>query len=304
LKSIARIFVLALALIAVARVRVFSKGLPQPGAYLVQSWQTDQGLPQNSVISMSQARDGYLWLATFNGLARFDGVRFTVFNAHNTPALDSSRIVRVWHDAGGALWIGTESGGLVRETKGVFERLHFPEPASRQQLYTMCDGPSAGEVWFALVDGQLYRRRDGKIEDAHNDLGLAGRVCYTPFLDAANRVNVLTDAGVFRLSDGVFKPVTTNIASSKTELLVKSVAGGWWRTLHDHIVRADPSGTLVDLGGPDWLPAAVSALFEDSAGNLWVGTYGAGLIRIGRDGRKDFFFGRIWTRPCAGARDF
>src|SRR5687767_12183758 len=92
--------------------------------YLVDSWQTDQGLPQNSVISMTQSHDGYLWLATFNGLVRFDGVRFTVFNSHNTPALDSSRIVRVWEDNSSRLWIGTEPGGLIRREKGIFQRLN------------------------------------------------------------------------------------------------------------------------------------------------------------------------------------
>src|SRR3954462_2183559 len=89
--------------------------------YLIDSWQTDQGLPQNSVISIAQTRDGYLWLATFNGLVRFDGVRFTVFDSHNTPALESSRIVRVWEDQSGCLWIGCESGGLVRRQNGQFE---------------------------------------------------------------------------------------------------------------------------------------------------------------------------------------
>src|ERR1041385_6495648 len=69
--------------------------------YLIDSWQTDQGLPQNSVTSMAQSHDGYLWLATFNGLVRFDGVRFTVFNSHNNPAMESSRVVRVWEDQSG-----------------------------------------------------------------------------------------------------------------------------------------------------------------------------------------------------------
>src|SRR6476469_3530330 len=114
-----------------------------PGRYLVDSWQTDQGLPQNSVISMTQSHDGYLWLATFNGLVRFDGVRFTVFNSHNTPALDSSRIVRVFEDNANRLWIGTESGGLILREKGIFRRIQTPGQPT--QLNTICSGPSAGE---------------------------------------------------------------------------------------------------------------------------------------------------------------
>jgi len=57
-------------------------------------WTTEDGLPQNSVNAILQSRDGYLWLATFGGLARFDGVRFTIFNSGNTPGLLSNRIYR------------------------------------------------------------------------------------------------------------------------------------------------------------------------------------------------------------------
>jgi ligand-binding sensor domain-containing protein len=63
----------------------------QPG-YRFDQWTTSNGLPQNSVVKIAQTRDGYLWLATHDGLARFDGVRFTVFDWGNTPALKSNRI--------------------------------------------------------------------------------------------------------------------------------------------------------------------------------------------------------------------
>src|SRR5689334_20668797 len=63
----------------------------QPGKALTQfpssTWQTEDGLPQNSVLSLVQTADGYLWGGTYEGLVRFDGVRFTVFDPENTPAL-------------------------------------------------------------------------------------------------------------------------------------------------------------------------------------------------------------------------
>jgi len=81
--------------------------------YTVDKWETDRGLPQNSVIAMTQTRDGYLWLGTLKGLARFDGLDFTVFDENNTPELDSSRIVKLYEDAQGRLWIATDTGGLA-----------------------------------------------------------------------------------------------------------------------------------------------------------------------------------------------
>ncbi len=78
--------------------------------YLEKRWTTEDGLPQNSVNAIVQTRDGYLWLGTFGGLARFDGVKFTIFNSSNTPGLRSNRILSLFEDRAGRLWIGTEGG--------------------------------------------------------------------------------------------------------------------------------------------------------------------------------------------------
>src|SRR5436190_21720223 len=88
--------------------------------YLVDSWENDNDLPQNSVISMTQTRDGYLWLGTINGLVRFDGIRFTVYDEYNTPGLASSPISSLFEDRKGNLWIGTDTAGvfLARDGQG------------------------------------------------------------------------------------------------------------------------------------------------------------------------------------------
>jgi ligand-binding sensor domain-containing protein len=86
--------------------------------YTIDVWDTEDGLPQNSVIAMTQTRDGYLWLGTLNGLVRFDGVRFTVFDESNTPGLNSSRIVSLFEDSRGYLWIGTETAGVALAKDG------------------------------------------------------------------------------------------------------------------------------------------------------------------------------------------
>src|SRR5262245_32459611 len=81
--------------------------------YRFDHWTTDNGLPQNSVRDIVQTRDGYLWFTTFDGLVRFDGVRFTVFNKSNTPGLVSNRFISLFEDRSGDLWASVETGQVV-----------------------------------------------------------------------------------------------------------------------------------------------------------------------------------------------
>jgi ligand-binding sensor domain-containing protein len=91
--------------------------------YVHEVWTTENGLPQNSALAIAQTPDGYLWLGTENGLARFDGVRFVTFDKRNTPALKSNEIHALLVDQRGDLWIGTHGGGLVVLSQGVFKSL-------------------------------------------------------------------------------------------------------------------------------------------------------------------------------------
>ena len=90
-----------------------------PPQYIAKVWQTEQGLPQNSVNAIVQDRKGYLWIGTFAGLARFDGDRFTVFTPADTRGFGSGRILDVLESRAGDLWIGTIDGGLTRLRDGV-----------------------------------------------------------------------------------------------------------------------------------------------------------------------------------------
>ena len=114
--------VVVLAAVAIDLISSGSFGAPgaadfssQNSEWLIKNWQTEDGLPENSATAMVQTPDGYLWFGTFNGLVRFDGVKFTVFDQQNTPELPSSSIVNLHLDQRGRLWISTYRGLVVRE---------------------------------------------------------------------------------------------------------------------------------------------------------------------------------------------
>ncbi len=88
----------------------------------MDTWQTDAGLPELAIQTIVETSDGYMWIGTQEGLARFDGAQFTVFDHVNTPALQSDFITSTVEDADHSLWIGNMQGLVVRHADGTFAR--------------------------------------------------------------------------------------------------------------------------------------------------------------------------------------
>src|SRR5437016_1810578 len=98
-------------------------------AFRLDLWQSEQGLPENTVEAIAQTRDGYLWVGTQEGLARFDGVRFLAFNRRTVAVLRSDTISSLAADSAGGLWIGATEGGVLHYLDGTFTPLP-PQPSS------------------------------------------------------------------------------------------------------------------------------------------------------------------------------
>jgi len=120
------------------------------GQYFFDSWTTDNGLPQNSVNSILQTRDGFLWLATGDGLVRYDGARFTIFNRANTPGMNANRCDQLLETRDGTLWILTDLG-LMSYGNRTF------------QSYTSQDGlpDRVGNLFESAEGGLILAARDG-----------------------------------------------------------------------------------------------------------------------------------------------
>src|SRR2546430_3580119 len=114
-------------------------------------WLTENGLPQNTVHSIAQTRDGYIWIGTEEGLARFDGVRFTVFDKQNTPQLKSNYIRALLADHQGALWIGTAEG-LARMQNGKFTTFTTNEGLPSNTIQALYEDRE-GNLWVATATG-------------------------------------------------------------------------------------------------------------------------------------------------------
>lgn len=169
--------------------------------FLSQRWTTENGLPQNTVTSIVQTREGYLWLGTFGGLVRFDGVRFTTFNTANTPALRSNRIIKVYKDPQGTLWIGAENGDVVQFADGAF-RTFAVEENSPDNIPLSFLVDRKGDLWIGRTDG-LRRYREKRVDQSEFYPFKSG---ITSIVEDANDYIWLAspEGGLLRLEDGKF----------------------------------------------------------------------------------------------------
>src|SRR5258706_782856 len=132
--------------------------------YSFKTWNTENGLPQNSVNSIAQTPDGYIWLTTFDGLARFDGIRFKIFRKQDTPELPTNRLIAMFVDNDGRLWILTQDPNRIV----VYEKGQFKSFAKGKDFET----DDMGEPW-RLKTGMVLR--NGPVEFFYENGGFRSR---------------------------------------------------------------------------------------------------------------------------------
>jgi ligand-binding sensor domain-containing protein/signal transduction histidine kinase len=253
--------------------------------YQIESWQVEDGLPQSSVTSIVQTREGYLWLGTFNGLVRFDGMRFKVFNPNTAPGLPSGRIVQVFEDHERTLWVGAEEGLLVRYAHGGFET-RAPASEHRMMGYVRGVAESEGALWMITSDRQLMRFATDQLAVVRTNLNLSGTHVAGLASDNRHQLWVCTDRGISILEQGRFKTVFEQDRAEGLDpgMLAASRRGGCWAAVNGRLRRFDEGRCAEDFGAFPWSKGDLFCMLEDRKGQLWLGTYGSGLYRYSTNG--------------------
>jgi signal transduction histidine kinase/ligand-binding sensor domain-containing protein len=251
------------------------------GQFSIDTWGAGPGLlPDDSVLALTQTRDGYLWLGTLNGMVRFDGVRFTVFDETNALKLPSINIVRIFEDSRSNLWVGTDTAGAALIAEGRVEPLKIGRGQREGHLVSICEDVT-GAVWLLTQNGQLGRYAKGKIDIWQMNPSLGKPVGKSVIADRSGTVWVGANNKIFG-----FDPMAVRVASPlprskgpevrQLDLLVTSQAGGYW-CLADNSIRKY-SGTKIelDLGPYPWgnIADTVKVGCEDREGHLIIGTGG------------------------------
>ena len=255
------------------------------GQYVHRSWQTDDGLPQNSIIGIVQANDGYLWFGTRDGLCRFDGARVTVFNRLNTPAFKSNIITALGKSADGSLWIGTDNG-LVRFANGSFSAFNLQDGLASNYV-TSVASDNTGLMLIGTGLG-LARQKRGEPIQFETVPGTERKIVGNVFYDRTGQVWFTTSSTLFHLRNGTIARAAFKAAPDGLLILAThqdrenvmwfGTSDGIWKLAGSEIVQ------VARLPGP----RAMSAVLVDTDGSVWVALDGAGLARL-RGAQWDYF---------------
>jgi ligand-binding sensor domain-containing protein len=251
-------------------------------------WRTEEGLPQDSVNVALQTRDGFLWLATRAGLARFDGVFFALFDRLNTPLLRNNSIQALAEDpADGSLWIGTEGGDLLRYRDGSFRRFGRDDGLIASRIISLEVG-QPGELWIGTYGQGLIRFAAGQFTPvAALPHGIVSRIEKDP--DGSLWI-ACYGGGAFHLKDGRLETIGAGqgLLDLRTWWAEPIPGGAAIATDHGLCLFRDGSCTNLDVG--DGLShRQLTSLHADRHGVLWIGTYGGGLNRLHPDGRIEHY---------------
>ncbi|WP_224365002.1 two-component regulator propeller domain-containing protein [Hyalangium versicolor] len=251
-------------------------------------WQTTDGLPENAIEALAQTPDGYLWSGTWEGLVRFDGVHFTVFDLINTPALQGRTIRCLATDPAGTLWIGTDVG-LTRMSQGIFSAVNAAPEVPLRHLHALLPTRD-GSLWIATDGHGLLRYSEGRFQVWTTDTGLAHNRVGALVEDPKGRLWVGTPKGLqfwdgTALQPGPSLPEQANasvlsLAAEKDGTLWIGTEDGTVYQLRDQRLRPVPEASLP--GSP------VGALFVDRLNTLWVGSTGLGMLRLAQGRRFTF----------------
>lgn len=255
-------------------------------------WTAEDGLPMNTVISITQTPDGYIWLGTETGLVRFDGLEFDVFSSENTPELLNNLILSLHSGQGGELWIGTRGGGITCFQDETFHTMTTRDGLLDNEVWTIME-TGDGAVWIGTRNG-LNRFHEGKLSTIPLPDELPSYNVRALMEDRRGRVWVGTyGAGVIQVNKkgNRFEAKQKALPGYKISSLLQDRKGNVWAG------SVESGLILLENGKPPHIynktngltTNYIICLWEDRSGNLWIGTYGGGICIL-KSGEGNFTY--------------
>ncbi|MET0288255.1 MAG: diguanylate cyclase [Pseudoxanthomonas sp.] len=280
------LLLVCLSSVAHAQAAVSPPPSPPLRDYALDLWTSREGLPHNSIRDIAQTRDGYLWFATWEGVARYNGLDFTLFDRLSTPALADNGVGALYVDPNGALWLSDSRGNVSRYSPDGRLKV-WPRP--QRAPHVLIQGmrmDAQGRLWL-LYDGHglgyLTPQGDYVYEAPPADSPLNDTYMRIA-IDARQRIWVGTLKGVvYRAADGGIHNASRELGLPAGYAWPYQAGDGTlWLVVEDRIYRLEGERAVLvhRIEGAGRL----TALLQDRHGDLWIGTENSGVVRAGRHG--------------------
>ena len=259
-------------------------GAATNSAWFARAWQSEDGLPEHTMVGLEQTPDGYLWVATHRSLSRFDGVRFQEFAplTPTDPRADQIRAMIV--DRRGRLWLAKDGGAVVCVEAGKVIQHHVLEGTLPGAQARVLAEDAAGGIWVSDSMESVFRIQDGRVQSFGGNDGLPGSgFCWLAtdvlgqlWFSQSGKVGIFRNGRFVTLLDS--GPQATRMAAARE--------GGVWICSGLKFFRYREGGELEEVAElrPEGGLLTVSALYEDKAHGLWIGTSSGGLFRLDTQG--------------------
>lgn len=245
-----------------------------------EHWTTRDGLPHNTINDIAQSADGYLWLASWEGVARYDGRNFQVFDRSVIKALPDSGMRALWRDVDNQLVMGGSRGGFAIYRQGQW---HASPPVG--QLINGVTRDDRGLLWLATEGrGVVRQQQDGSYQYFGAAEGLDSAIVNKVLADNDGMLWFATPLGLYSTDPQASQPTFVHVSveaglpaeavlvlglDPQRQLLVGTERGLYRR-----------QGNRFELLDPRLANIPVSALYVQDSGDIWLGTTNEGLFRL------------------------
>ncbi|MBX7223582.1 MAG: response regulator [Blastocatellia bacterium] len=255
--------------------------------YTQAIFRKEQGLPANGILALAQTPDGYLWIGTFQGLARYDGLSFRIYKPETEPAFTNPAAWKLLVSQDGSLWVGTNGGGLLRYRNNQWTGFGQAQ-GLRSEVVTALFEDTRGRIWVGTrkglnwFDPNLSQIRFQTIENSDHAVLDVRTIAQTK----AGEIIISDHNRLFRVVEGPGAVTLTPWRSFEAQVsaLYLDRSGRLWIGTRGGGVFVEKDGQVTSLTTAQGMPSdLIGAVVEDRDGNIWIGSAGAGLVRYSQE---------------------
>jgi ligand-binding sensor domain-containing protein/signal transduction histidine kinase len=253
-----------------------------PSQHVRRTWTIDHGLPENSVGAVARSGEGYLWIGTTSGLARFNGTEFVSFTRAKTPALVSDEVWALACTRDGSVWIGTKDGLVRHEATGTFRRWGVSDGLPAAHVTCIAEDDQS-RVWFGTKGGGIGVVEGQQLTSLGLKSGLTNLNIWGLLPENNGSLWIATVDGLFVLRDGHFQRFGKEAGFPTTFItsLARDANGSLWVGTLSGLCEFRGGRVVRVIGASEGIKdPRVFRIAVDPDGTVWAATIQGGLAKI------------------------